>query len=121
MRNSVRISVVALLALPWLAAGPVRADAFRCGSSIVREGLTAMEIEDRCGKADLIRTREEPVYSRLENGASVQVGTSTTHFWFYERGPNQYVAKITIRDSLAEKIDLLEVTALEDLKEEDLR
>jgi len=89
---------------------------FRCCSSIVREGMSSEDIEKRCGEADLVRVTEEPVYTRLDNGASVQVGTLITHFWYYDRGPNQYVARITIRESLAEKIDLLEVTDIESLE-----
>lgn len=112
-----RFLAFAAICVPLLPASEVRADSFRCGSAIAREGLTAQEIEERCGKADLVRVKEEPVYTRLENGASVQVGTLTTQVWYYDRGPNQYVAKITIRDALAEKIELLEVTDIESIED----
>jgi hypothetical protein len=101
-----------------LATNEAAADAFRCGSYVVREGMMPGDIEERCGKPDLVKTTEEPVYSRLDNGATVQVGTAITIYWYYDRGPNQYVAKIIIRDSIAEEIDLLDITDIEDLKDE---
>jgi hypothetical protein len=93
------------------------ADAFRCGSFIIREGMPAAEIREKCGAADLARSEEQPVYARLQNGGTVQVGTEKTDFWYYDRGPNQYVARIAIRDELAEEIELLAVRSIEDLRD----
>ena len=117
MMRVVRVFALLSLGSSLLVSNAAKADAFRCGSSIVQEGMTAAQIEQRCGKADLVRTTEEPVYARLDNGATVQVDVLTTDYWYYDRGPNQYVVKITIRDALAEKIELLAILSIDDLEE----
>ena len=79
------------------------ADSFRCGAYIVRDGMPSTEIRGKGGEPDLVRVSEEPVLSRLENGTAVQTGATTTYYWFYERGPNQFLARVTVRDSVAKK------------------
>ena len=94
------------------------ADAFRCGSQTVQEGMTSEAIRERCGEPDLIRTSEEPVFSRLENGAMVQVGVAVTDFWYYDRGPAQFVVQLAVRDSIAEEIEILTIRDIESLPKE---
>ena len=101
-----------------VAAPESRADAFRCGVNIIREGMRSSEIQEKCGEPDLVKIEEEPVFARLENGTNVQVGVTTTRFWYYDRGPNRFIARLAIRDSLAEEIDLLEVRDIDSLSEE---
>ena len=109
-----------LLALSCLSLGPesVLADSFRCNRSIVREGMSVDEIREKCGAPDLVRTRKEPVMSRLVNGRMVRVGVSATHFWFYDRGPNEFVVQIAVRESVAQEITLLSIRNIDALPDE---
>ena len=92
-----------------IASPTAGADSFRCGAYVVHDGMPSAEIREKCGEPDLVRVSEEPVFSRLENGTTVQTGVTTTHYWFYARGPNQFVARVTVRDSVAREIELLNV------------
>jgi hypothetical protein len=91
------------------------ADAFYCGTSTVRDGMSAAAILERCGQPDRLETVEEPVFTRLDNGATVQTGTDTREIWYYDRGPNQFVARIVIRDSIAAEVELLQVRGIDSL------
>jgi Protein of unknown function (DUF2845) len=94
------------------------ADSFRCDRYIIREGMAASEVREKCGAPDLIRKREEPVFSRLENGSTARVGTTVTDFWFYGRGPNEFVVQVAVRESIAEEITLLTTRDIEALPDE---
>jgi len=96
----------------------VEAQVFRCNGNLIREGMTAAEIREKCRAPDLVRRKEEPVYARLASGATVRTGVEVTEFWFFERGPTEYVIRITMRESAAEKVELLTVRDLESLPEE---
>lgn len=101
-----RLIVVALLA----AAAPARvalADTFRCGNYIIAEGLTAAEIESRCGKPQHVERIEEPVLARRANGSTYRVGTAVHETWTYERESGQFPARIRIEDGKAKKIELV--------------
>jgi len=114
----VRIRVVSVLALVLVAAVPANkaaADSFRCGTYLARENMPTREIEDKCGKADLVRVTEAPVFARLDSGASVQTGVTTTTWWYYEREPGQFVARLEIRDAVVRAIELLHIQKLADL------
>lgn len=113
--HAVRLIVVACLAI---GAPSAQAQAFRCNSNLIREGMTANEIREKCRAPDLVRRKEEPVYARLESGATVQTGVDITEFWFFDRGPNEYVVQITLRESVADKVELLTIRDLESLPDE---
>lgn len=81
--------------------------------------MSSDEIEERCGKPDLTRTVEEPIRARLNSGASVQVGVATTHYWYYDRGPTQFVARLTVRESIAEEIEIMNIRDIESLPSEE--
>jgi hypothetical protein len=101
-----------------ISAPGARAQAFRCNNNLIREGMTANEIREKCRAPDLVRKTEVPVYSRLQSGATVQTGIEVTDFWFFDRGPNEYVVKITLRDAVALKVELLTIKDLESLPDE---
>ena len=85
------------------------ADSFRCGAYIAVEGMPAAELTEKCGEPELTRTFDEPVYAERPNGSRYQLGVTTSHYWYYERGRNEFVARVTVRKSVAEKIELLSV------------
>ena len=107
------------LLVPLLLCGsPALADDLRCGSHIVRKGMTSGEILQKCGEPDLTRKVETPVFVRVEGGGTRQTGVEITLLWYYERGANQYVARVTIREKIAEAIDILDVKKLDALRDE---
>lgn len=111
-------SFLFLPAAAFLAAAPALADEFRCGTQFVREGMPAKDIRDRCGVPALSRQVEKPVFTRVEGGGTIQTGVEITLLWYYERGSNQYVARVAIRDGVAQEIDILDVKKIELLREE---
>jgi hypothetical protein len=118
MRMKRRFLAMLVLVLLAIGSSSVMADSFRCGTYIIREGMPSAEIKEKCGDPDLVKTSTEPIFSRLKNGATVQTGVTTTDYWFYDRGPNQFVARVTIRESQAEEIEVLDVRNIESLKDE---
>jgi len=118
--GSARSSCLFLVAGLLLVASPAMADDFRCGNQVVRKGMSAQEIVERCGRPGLEKTIETPVFARVQGGGTIQTGVQITLLWYYERGSNQYVARVTIRESSAEEIDILDVKKIELLREEHL-
>jgi hypothetical protein len=108
--------ILAVVVAAW--APGVGAQGFRCNGNLIREGMKTSEIREKCRAPDLVRRKEEPVYSRLQSGATVQTGVEVTEYWFYDRGPNEYVIRITVRDAVAEEVELMTVTDLESLTAE---
>jgi hypothetical protein len=108
----------ALLVGALLAASPALADDFRCGTRLVSTGMTSTDILERCGRPNLIRKVKAPVFVRLENGATIQTGVEITLLWYYDRGPGKFVARVTIREEIAEEIDILDVKNIDSLGDE---
>jgi hypothetical protein len=104
----------------WLAMTSTTAwaDSFRCGTTLIQEGMSSAEILDRCGDPDLVKVSEEPIFTRLENGLSVQVGVTTTHYWYYGRDQGQFVARVALRESIADEIELLTVRDIESVTDD---
>lgn len=70
------------LAAPAAGAG----DTIRCGGSLIDPGMTAAEVEARCGAPDHKEVERVPIRSRTASGGSVEIGTTTIEHWTYERG-----------------------------------
>lgn len=106
-RNS-RIAAAFLAGLVLLA-GELRAqpDAFWCGARLIRERMAAADIVSRCGEPDATRVVEEPIYGTGAGGQRVRVGTRVTEYWTYDRGSQRFPARVTVRDGVAEQIELL--------------
>jgi len=105
-----RASVVRLAAiLLALAADAAYAqpDRFYCGQRLIREGMAVPEIVRRCGEPDSVEVVEEPIFARGPRGGRVQTGVTTTEYWIYDRGSTRFPARLTIRENIAEKIELL--------------
>lgn len=98
--------IVAGLLLP---AGELHAqpDAFWCGARLIRERMAAADIVARCGEPDDVRVVEEPVYGTGPNGRRIEVGVQVTEYWTYARGTRQFPARVTVRDGVAQQIELL--------------
>jgi hypothetical protein len=94
---------------------PLFADSFRCGSYLAREGMPSSEIAKKCGEPDVVKTLEEPIVVRRTNGTTFENGVTITHYWYYERGPNEFVARMTIREARVEMIELLSARLLKSL------
>ena len=93
----------------WLAAAPIHAqpDAFWCGTHLIREGMRAEQIVERCGQPDTVEVLEEPIMARRQNGSRFQVGVKTTEFWTYDRGTVRFPARVTIEEGVATEVALL--------------
>ncbi|NNC63981.1 MAG: DUF2845 domain-containing protein [Gammaproteobacteria bacterium] len=106
MTNNYRLVSLAVL---WLAAvsAPAQPDAFWCGQRLIREGMRASDILDRCGEPDSKDIVEEPIFAWRPGGGRVQTGVTVTEYWLYDRGSGRFPARLTIRENIAEQIELL--------------
>jgi Protein of unknown function (DUF2845) len=118
MKTTISTYCSLLLASSCLAASPAIADSFRCGSDLVRAGMEAKDIREKCGPADLTRIIQKPRMVTLGNGRKIRRGTEITLLWYYERGPNQYIARVTIRGNTVDEIDILDVKSIETLRDD---
>ncbi|HSG64642.1 MAG TPA: DUF2845 domain-containing protein [Gammaproteobacteria bacterium] len=111
MRSHCRLSFPARawLAALWLAAGVAHAqpDTFWCGSQLVREGMTAVEISRRCGEPDTVQVIEEPIFARNANGSTRQIGVTMVEIWTYNRGSGRFPARIRVADGVATEVELI--------------
>ncbi len=105
VRCVVAAYVVASVLLSQSAAA--QPDAFWCGSRLIRERMAAADIIRRCGEPDAMRVVEEPIYGTRRGGRRVKVGVRITEYWTYDRGTSRFPARVTIRDDVAELIELL--------------
>ncbi len=97
------------IAALWLTVGPTYAqpDAFWCGTHLIREGMQAAEIAQRCGEPDSVEVLQEPIMGRRADGARFQVSVKLTEFWRYDRGPRSFPARITVEAGVATEVALL--------------
>ena len=102
-RYALAAVITAIAALPALA----QPDAFWCGSRLIRERMAAADIVDRCGEPDAIRIVEEPIYGPGASGTRVKLGVRVTEYWTYDRGTRRFPARLTVREGIAEEIELL--------------
>ena len=73
------------LALLAIAASPAIADdSLRCGSKIIRVGMSMSEVREHCGSPTSSSIEEQDVRS----GNRV-VGKTQMHVWMYDRGATQ--------------------------------
>jgi hypothetical protein len=80
-----RLTTMTMLALA--AAPAVAADSLRCGSKIVRVGMTMSEVRQHCGGPSDSSTEVQDVRA----GTRV-VGKTEVHTWRYDRGSAQRTA-----------------------------
>src|SRR5512147_3023086 len=91
------------------AAGPVRAENFRCGNLLVYEGDTAETVRARCGPPTEIqqqRTRVPPVIWR--NGRPLRLPGGdrevVVDIWIYNLGPNRLMRRLRLEDGVVVEI-----------------
>jgi len=90
-----------------MASSSVLADSFRCGTYLIREGMPAPEVMEKCGAPTSREVVEEPVMARRANGSAFQVGVTTIEYWTYNLGARVFPARLTIEEGVATKIELL--------------
>jgi hypothetical protein len=101
--------VVAMLVV---AAAPVHADGFRCGTRLVVEGSTRGEVIARCGEPTDVERRSilrRPVLWRhgrpyYLSDDLVEVPVET---WTYNLGPNKLMRRLRLEDGVVVEIDTL--------------
>jgi len=99
----------AALAVVLLNPGSGRADdTLRCRNGrLINVGMTAAEVQSRCGEPQGRTVEEVPVRARLPSGNVVQTGTTRGERWIYERGQGQFDAQLTFEDQKLVRIDFL--------------
>ena len=103
IRASSWASVVGFALIP----GFVDAETIRCGNDLIVEGTPTAIIRDKCGEPTSIDSTSQPVYARHADGTTYQVGVETVDFWFYDFGSRRIPVRMTVRDGIAEKIELV--------------
>jgi hypothetical protein len=99
-------TLLTALAGGLLTLSGAAAESFRCGTNLIREGMTAAEIEAKCGAPDAREVVEEPILARNARGGTFQVGVTTIERWTYDRGAGRFEAHLTIEDGVAKTIEL---------------
>jgi hypothetical protein len=117
MKSTTARNGLLLLVAAGLVTAPARADSFRCNGDLMRPGMEAKQIRDKCGPASLTRIKRKPMIVQMGNGRSVRRGTEITVYWYYDRGPNHFVARVTIRGPTVDAIDILDVKSIGALRE----
>lgn len=92
-----------------LAAGLAHAqpNAFWCGTQLIREGMAAAEVIERCGEPASVERIEEPIFARNVSGGAHQIGVKRIELWTYDRGAGRFPARITVEDGVATEVELL--------------
>jgi len=100
------------ITLGVLLAGPVSADAMRCGNKLVRDGDTRTAVLDLCGEPSDVQTRSilrRPSF--LRNGRLVFFGDGfvevPVEVWTYNFGPYKLMRRVSFVDGLLDKIETL--------------
>jgi hypothetical protein len=104
----VRQAVVAGVVVGIVSVSPsVMAESFRCGTSLITEGMAVSEIESKCGPPASIETKTEEVYGQRPDGTTFFAGTEVTEYWTYDFGPSRFPMLVTVKDARADKIETL--------------
>jgi len=80
-------SLTIALCLFLLTSTSLAAETLRCGSKIVKTGMTMVEVEKYCGKPSSAEVEEHDV--RAGNRV---LGTTQLHIWTYNRASGQKAA-----------------------------
>lgn len=118
MKTTTFMQCSLLLICACLAASPAIADSFRCDGNLVRPGMEASDIRAKCGPAAKTTIIHKPIMVKRSNGSTVRRGTAILVMWYYDRGPDQYIARVTIRGSAAQEVDILDVKSIESLRDD---
>ena len=104
MRYPVLLFIGAMIANP--------AQALRCGTDLVSEGDSAFTLTKRCGPPTSVEQVEgrvanrqvyDPNWNQYRNVA--ETVSDPYEVWYYNFGPTNFVAKITVRNGQVYKIE----------------
>lgn len=103
MKLSLSLLIPALLVCGAAhGAGPLR-----CDGKLIRPGVPAAYVLDKCGPPDFSVTEQVPRRARTATGFSRLAGISVSDQWIYDRGPGRFPAVLIIRDGRLVRIDYL--------------
>jgi hypothetical protein len=100
MRPSVILCVLAALS-PGVAA----CDEFRCGQWLVSSELSVAELLAKCGEPSSRKVSTQEVRAHALAGGVVNVGTTTTEVWRYDRGSKAQGMIVTVVDGKIQGIE----------------
>lgn len=92
--------LIAVCAMPALAD-----DNLRCGNLLVQVGDSTSRVLERCGAPQTRSTSIEPVFATNRRGETDQVGSIEVQRWSYDRGSNQFAARLRFEDGELKRID----------------
>lgn len=96
--SDARTGLLALLALAALTLSTAAPAALRCGNQLVQEGDHQYDVLQACGPPDY---EEKHADAFLQGLGYVGVWEE----WYYERGPNKFVHRVTFRDGKVSHIE----------------
>ena len=102
-----QIRLILLVAGALCSFSTLADDIFRCGSSIIRVGLSSQEVAKKCGQPDSKETRSEPILARNASGGTREIGQTSVEIWQYSRGAGKFPAVLTIEEGKIKKIELI--------------
>ncbi len=82
-----KMKAAILIALLWATSSAIADDTLRCGSKIVRTGMTMAEVKKYCGNPSSTSIEKQNVHA----GPRV-VGKTEIHTWRYNRSSTQRTA-----------------------------
>lgn len=113
MLQRISLSILLTLLLLALWSGHLKASSFKCGTEIVRPGMTTMQVLLRCGPPsfkELKKVITEGTYGRRfphgfsqEKEAYSEV-TETVETWYYNCGAHRFVKILTFRAGLLRRV-----------------
>jgi len=97
-----RILLLVLALLPTVVASAD--DTLRCGSKIVRIGMTEEEVRGYCGQPSSSRVEEQDV-----RAAGRLVGKTEIHIWRYDRAAGQMPAELVFDEGKLKSISYMKM------------
>jgi hypothetical protein len=107
-----RLATATLLLVAAAATAPASADALRCGTRLVSEGDTRVQVEARCGvPADIIRRTRFAAPVIWRHGRPYRVGYGEIEIvveeWTYNLGPHRFMRRVRFEDGVVVAVDTL--------------
>jgi hypothetical protein len=101
-----------LLLVAVAAAVPASADSLRCGTRLVSEGDTRVQVEARCGApADIIRRTRLAAPVIWRHGRRYRIGNGDIEIvveeWTYNLGPHRFMRRVRFEDGVVVAVDTL--------------
>jgi hypothetical protein len=82
------------------------AETMRCGKWVVSEDTDPQELLAKCGQPTSQRSETSEVRRPSARGSGTFVaGTTTTEYWYYDRGPSSFRMVVIVVDGKIKSID----------------